>query len=305
MARILVTGGAGFIGSHLTDALLAQGYEVVVLDNLSTGKLSNLPLGARGLTFVNGDVADTSVREYAQGCEAIYHLAAVASVQASVDDPVGTHLANFDGTLNVLEAARMHGVRRVIYASSAAVYGDVATLPVAEDVRLNPLTPYAADKLAGEYYLGFYYRQFGIESIAFRFFNIFGPRQDPSSPYSGVISIFADRVRQDLPLTIFGDGEQTRDYVFVRDLVRILVKGLSASVGHEVVNVGAGKSTSLLQLVQALGEVTGKDIEVSHAPARAGDIRHSLADNQRLQVLLDLRPDTPVVDGLRELLAEA
>lgn len=302
MARILVTGGAGFIGSHLSDSLLAQGHDLVVLDNLSTGKLSNLPLATRGLTFVQGDVADVAMREVAHGCDVIYHLAAVASVQASVDDPVGTHVANFDGTLNMLEAARRHGVRRVVYASSAAVYGDVTRLPVAEDVPLNPLTPYAADKLAGEYYLGFYYRQFGIESIACRFFNIFGPRQDPSSPYSGVISIFADRLRRDLPLTIFGDGEQTRDYVFVRDLVRILAKAMHAPLGHEVVNVGAGRATSLLQLVQALGQVTGKSIEVGHAPARAGDIRHSLADNQRLQALLDERPDTPLVDGLRELL---
>jgi UDP-glucose 4-epimerase len=211
--KVLITGGAGFIGSHLVEQLLAAGNSVRVLDNLSTGKRSNLPTHSQ-LEFIQGDIRDRSlVLDSVRGVQAIVHLAAVASVQASVDDPTGTHETNFDGTLHLLEAARKEQIRRFLYASSAAVYGDNTRLPLVEDEILNPLSPYAADKLAGEYYLRFYHAKFGIETTAFRFFNIFGPRQDPSSPYSGVISIFVERVSQDEPVTLFGDGRQTRDFV--------------------------------------------------------------------------------------------
>ena len=199
-APILVTGGAGFIGSHLVDALLAQGHAVRVLDDLSTGKRSNLPLDNPRLQLLVGDVANAAlVREAVEGCAAVVHLAAVASVQASVDDPVSTHQSNFIGTLNVCEAMREHGVRRVLFASSAAVYGQNGEgEAIAEDTPKAPLTPYAADKLASEHYLDFYRRQHDLQPVVFRFFNIYGPRQDPSSPYSGVISIFTERAATSL-----------------------------------------------------------------------------------------------------------
>ena len=214
-APILITGGAGFIGSHLADALLAKGYAVRVLDNLSTGKPENLPMDHSRIELIEGDVADAAlVQRCMQGCRAVVHLAAVASVQASVDDPVSTHQSNFIGTLNVCEAMRTHGVKRVLFASSAAVYGNNGEgLAIDEDTPKAPLTPYAVDKLASEQYLDFYRRQHALEPVVFRFFNIFGPRQDPSSPYSGVISIFTERAQQALPITVFGDREQTRDFV--------------------------------------------------------------------------------------------
>lgn len=199
--RILVTGGAGFIGSHLVEALLEHGYSVRVLDDLSTGKLSNLPIDRCHLTLVVGDVADAStVARAMKDCTAVVHLAAVASVQASVDDPIATHQSNFIGTLNICEAMRQAGVRRVVYASSAAIYGNnVEGTAISEDTPKNPLTPYAADKLASEHFLDFYRRQHGLEPVILRFFNIYGPRQDPSSPYSGVISIFSERAQKNSP----------------------------------------------------------------------------------------------------------
>lgn len=303
--RILVTGGAGFIGSNLVDALLQAGHQVRVIDNLSTGKLENLPLSHAGLEFINGDITDKAVvDDMVQGVDKIVHLAAIASVQASVDDPIATHQANFDGTLNLLSAAQGQGVRKFVYASSAAVYGDVKTLPVSESVALAPLTPYAADKLAGEYYLDFYARQFGLDALAFRFFNIYGPRQDPSSPYSGVISIFTERAKKGLPITIFGDGAQTRDFVFVGDLVQVLIKGLELPLsGFHVMNVGNGKGTSLLEMASAIESIMGCDIEKRFEAARPGDIRHSRANIDRLRGLLGITPSTPLRKGLETLIA--
>jgi UDP-glucose 4-epimerase len=227
-APILITGGAGFIGSHLCDALLEKGYAVRILDDLSTGKRSNLQLGHPQLELIEGDVADAAlVARAVAGCQAVVHLAAVASVQASVEDPVKTHQSNFIGTLNVCEAMRQHGVRRVLFASSAAVYGNNGEgQSIAEDTPKAPLTPYAVDKLASEQYLDFYRRQHGLEPVVFRFFNIFGPRQDPSSPYSGVISIFCERATSGKPIMVFGDGEQTRDFLYVGDLVQVMVQAL-------------------------------------------------------------------------------
>lgn len=227
-APILITGGAGFIGSHLCDALLDKGYAVRILDDFSTGRRSNLQVDHPRLELIEGDVADAGlVTQAAAGCRAVVHLAAVASVQASVEDPVRTHQSNFIGTLNVCEAMRVHGVRRVLFASSAAVYGNNGEgESISEDTPKAPLTPYAVDKLASEQYLDFYRRQHGLEPVVFRFFNIFGPRQDPSSPYSGVISIFCERAVQGLPITVFGDGEQTRDFLYVGDLVQVMVQAL-------------------------------------------------------------------------------
>ncbi len=305
MAEILVTGGAGFIGSHLVDALLVAGQRVRVLDNLSMGKRNNLPLDNPALQFIEGDVADAQlVVQAVAGCDAVVHLAAVASVQASVDDPVATHQSNFIGTLNVCEAMRLHGVRRVVYASSAAIYGNNGEgVAIDEDTAKSPLTPYAADKLASEHYLDFYRRQHGLEPAVFRFFNIFGPRQDPSSPYSGVISIFTQRAQQGLPISVFGDGEQTRDFFYVGDLVELLMQALGAGQVEPLpVNVGWNQAVSLNQLLAEIGALCGALPQVTHLPARAGDIRHSRADNARLQAQYQLPSQTPLRDGLARLL---
>ncbi|WP_175653499.1 NAD-dependent epimerase/dehydratase family protein [Pseudomonas sp. Marseille-P9899] len=304
-APILITGGAGFIGSHLCDALLEKGYAVRVLDDLSTGKRDNLQLGHPNLQLIEGDVADAAlVNQAAAGCRAVVHLAAVASVQASVEDPVKTHQSNFIGTLNVCEAMRLNGIRRVVFASSAAVYGNNGEgQSIAEDTPKAPLTPYAVDKLAGEQYLDFYRRQHGLEPVVFRFFNIFGPRQDPSSPYSGVISIFCERALSGTPITVFGDGEQTRDFLYVGDLVSVMVQALEmAQVEEGAVNIGLNQATSLNQLLEALRTVLGGLPDVSYGPARSGDIRHSRADNQRLLARFAFPVVTPLAEGLTRLL---
>jgi len=302
--HIVVTGGAGFIGSHLVERLLAAGHRVRVLDNLSTGRRENLPADER-LEFMLGDVCDGSdVGPAVSGCDAIVHLAAVASVQASVEDPVGAHATNLLGTLNLLEAARRRHVPRFIYASSAAIYGDAADGPAAEDCMPRPLSPYAADKLAGEHYLAFYGRKHGIAGTAFRFFNVYGPRQDPSSPYSGVISVFVERACLGEPVTVYGDGRQTRDFVYVADVAEVLCRALErpATVG-EVLNVGRGEECSLLELLHVLERLCGRPIERRFAPPRVGDIVRSCASCERLTRLVGYKPDTPIGDGLAHLWA--
>lgn len=301
--HILVTGGAGFIGSHLVDRLLASGHRVRVLDNLSTGKRANLPTS--GVDFLEGDVADAAdVGRVMNDVEAVFHLAAVASVQASVDDPLSTHAVNLVGTLNLLEAARRNAVRRFLYASSAAVYGDAGELPVSERTPVQPMSPYAADKLAGEHYLGFYARKHGLTTTAFRFFNIYGPRQDPSSPYSGVISIFAERIRHGRGVTIFGDGRQTRDFVYVRDLIDVLTAALDTDQTDGVaINVGRGVECSLLDLLDALERLMGRAVPREYQAPRVGDIVRSCADVRRLRQVFGYVPSTPIETGLADLLA--
>ncbi|MBI3546948.1 MAG: NAD-dependent epimerase/dehydratase family protein [Gammaproteobacteria bacterium] len=301
--NILITGGAGFIGSHLVEKLLADGNKIKVLDDLSTGKRENLPRHA-ALEFIEGDIRDVgSVNRCVAGMNAIVHLAAVASVQASIDDPIRTHQVNFDGTLNLLEAARRLGVKRFVYACSAAVYGDTVNVPVAETLTPNPLSPYAVDKLAGEYYLLHYHRKYDLATTSFRFFNIYGPRQDPSSPYSGVISIFVDRLRRNEAVTIFGDGEQTRDFVYVQDLAALLARTVQGADGvGGVFNVGTGVRHSLLQLLGHLEKLSAKKIERRHVPARLGDIQHSCADVSRLKSIFTQAPSTPFDRGLKNLL---
>ncbi|WDH50537.1 NAD-dependent epimerase/dehydratase family protein [Pseudomonas chlororaphis] len=302
--RVLVTGGAGFIGSHLVDALLARGYAVRVLDDLSTGKVSNLPMDSAALKLVVGDVADAAtLTEAMQGCSAVVHLAAVASVHASVEHPAATHRSNFIGTLRVCEAMIAAGIRRVVFASSAAVYGNNGEgTAIDEDTPTSPLTPYAADKLSSEHYLNFYRRQHGLEPVILRFFNIFGPRQDPLSPYSGVIRIFSERAKSGRPIAVFGDGQQTRDFVYVEDLVKILLQGLEhPQPAADATNVGLGGVTTLNDLITALERISGKPLSVSHAAARSGDIRHSKADNRRLRERFDLGSSTTVAEGLARL----
>ena len=301
--KVLVTGGAGFIGSHLAEKLLSAGAGVRVLDDISTGKRENLPRHD-AMEFIEGDIRDSgSVARCVEGMNAVVHLAAVASVQASIDDPVRTHQVNFDGTLNLLEAARRAGARRFIYACSAAVYGDAAGIPVSEDAAPNPLSPYAVDKLSGEYYLLHYHRKYGLPATSFRFFNIYGPRQDPSSPYSGVISIFMDRLRSNRPVTIFGDGMQTRDFVYVDDLAALLAQAVHGTQGvGGVFNVGTGARNSLLQLLEHLERLSGGKIERRHEPQRLGDIQHSGADVSRLRRVFGDAPATPFDQGLKRLL---
>ncbi|MEO8643912.1 NAD-dependent epimerase/dehydratase family protein [Pseudomonas sp.] len=303
--RILVTGGAGFIGSHLVEALLGKGYKVRVLDNLSTGKVSNLPMDNANLNLVIGDVADGAlVARAMRDCVAVVHLAAVASVQASVDDPVSTHQSNFVGTLNVCESMVKAGIKRVVFASSAAIYGNNGEgTAIHEDTPKSPLTPYASDKLASEYYLDFYRREHGLEPMIFRFFNIFGPRQDPSSPYSGVISIFTKLALAEQSVAIFGDGGQTRDFVYVQDLVSILVQSLEVSEPSPgPVNVGLSRSTSLNDLITELGAATGNPLKVIHHAPRQGDIRHSRANNSRLLERFKLPEPTTIGKGLVQLI---
>lgn len=302
---VLITGGAGFIGSNLVDSLLARGYAVRVLDDLSMGKRSNLPLDNPRLQLLVGSVADAAlVSQAVAGCQAVVHLAAVASVQASVDDPVATHQSNFVGTLNVCEAMREHGVKRVLFASSAAVYGNNGDgQAIDENTPTAPLTPYAVDKLASEQYLDFYRRQHGLEPAIFRFFNIFGPRQDPSSPYSGVISIFIQRAQQGLPIAVFGDGEQTRDFFYVGDLIKVLVLALQLpTVEVGAVNVGLNRATTLNQLLKHIGDGVGSLPAITYGPARDGDIRHSRANNQRLLSRYPFGEPTPMAIGLANLL---
>ncbi|WP_457755074.1 SDR family oxidoreductase [Thermovibrio ammonificans] len=307
---VLVTGGAGFIGSHLVEALLSQGREVVVLDDLSTGKLSNLP-DSSSLEFVKGSVTDEElVRRLFEefNFSSVFHLAAVASVQRSVEEPLYCHKVNCDGTLYLLQSAVSRGVKRFIFASSAAVYGDLPQLPKREDMPVSPLTPYAVDKYASERYVVNSFRLYGLEGVALRFFNVFGERQDPSSPYSGVISIFIDRVKRYLtgePVTvdIFGDGRQTRDFIYVKDVVSALLIAEDRGVPGEVYNVGTGQETSLLELLDYIRDIVGTLPEIRFLPERPGDIKRSVADVSKLEKL-GFSPRFSVKEGLSNLIGE-
>lgn len=302
--RVLVTGGAGFIGSHVVERLVRDGTHVVVLDDLSTGLRSNLPEHPSVALRVGDAVEADAVAEAIAGCGAVVHLAAVASVQRSVEDPIGTHRANLVATLQVLEAARRQGVRRFVYASSAAVYGDAAPLPADEDAPLEPLSPYAIDKLAGERYLRHYVRAFGLEAVALRFFNVYGPRQRADSPYSGVISRFVDRLERDDVVEVHGDGRQTRDFVAVADVADAVVRSLDAPLpdGFVVANVGTGRGTSLLELIESLGAALGRPVRPPrHGPPREGDVRDSRADVARLRSVLGTWSPSELRTGLASL----
>jgi UDP-glucose 4-epimerase len=303
--RYLVTGGAGFIGSHLVDALIAGGNEAIVLDDLSTGHLSNLQPGVK---LVEGDVADVgAVTSAIEGVDGCFHLAAVASVQRSNEDWLGTHRTNLTGTITVLDAARhaRNGTAvPVVYASSAAVYGDAKDLPIAETTPTRPLTAYGADKLGSELHARVASHVHGVPTTGMRFFNVYGPRQDPKSPYSGVISVFAESVLTGRRIGIHGDGGQTRDFIFVGDVVDHLMAAMSTSTAQaRVFNVCTGNATSVLYLAKTLMRAAGRSFEIKHGPARAGDIRESVGDPSRAIAGLGLRAMTPLADGLCTLLA--
>ncbi len=301
MHTYLVTGGCGFIGSHLAEALLAEGHAIRILDDLSTGKLANKPAAAE---LILGDVADEQcVAKAMHGVGGCFHLAAIASVERANQDWLGTHRVNLTGTINVLEAARRTGPVPVVYASSAAVYGDNPALPLSEAAQLRPLSAYGADKLGCELHARVAGLVHGVPSTGLRFFNVYGPRQDPASPYSGVISIFCDRLRAGHAVTIFGDGRQTRDFVFVGDVIRALVAGLrEASVEARVFNVCTGHATSVGELASVIGRTLGVTPDIRFGPARSGDIRASLGDPSGARAALGFVAETGLAEGLARTL---
>jgi UDP-glucose 4-epimerase len=300
MGCFLVTGGAGFLGSHLVDALLSQGHLVRVLDDLSSGHRENLP---RQIQFLPGDITDpTTVEEAFEGIDGCFHLAAIASIVRSNREWLRTHEVNLTGTLNILNQARRLRHRReipVVYASSAAVYGDCGTVPIGEDTPVAPLSAYGADKSACELHARVAGAVHEIPTVGLRFFNLYGPRQDAQSPYSGVIALFADRLRLGEPVEIFGDGEQVRDFTFVGDAVGALERALSAaSTNAPVFNICTGKGTGVRALAETMAELYQTDITACHSPARSGEVRVSIGDPRHAAEQLGFRAETALADGL-------
>jgi len=299
--RVLVTGGAGFIGSHTVEALLEAGAEVVVLDDFSAGKHANLPQHPR-LRVMEGDIRDRSMVEQAlDGVTHVLHLAAQVSVRSSIEAPSASASHNVVGFLTVLDALRRRGIPRLVYASSAAVYGAPRTLPLDEDSPCAPESPYGLEKLINDQYAALFSALYGISALGMRYFNVYGPRQDAASPYAGVISRFAARLKGDEPLTVFGDGLQTRDFVFVKDVAAANVAALRSSATG-VLNIGTGTSVTLLQLIEALARCAGRTPTVKFDPPAAGDIRHSAMRPDRMQGILAYCARTPLHEGLRTLI---
>ncbi len=300
MPEYLVTGGAGFIGSHLVDELLSRGDRVRVVDNLSTGKRRNLA-GTVGVEFVEGDLADIEVaREAVRGVDYVLHQAAIPSVPRSIQDPVASHRANADATLNMLVAARDARVRRLVFAGSSSVYGNAPTLPKHEGMSPSPLSPYALQKLVGEQYCRLYTELYGLETVTIRYFNVFGPRQDPSSPYSGVISLFVSALLDGRQPTIYGDGEQTRDFTYVANVVDGVLRACQApGAAGNVINVATGGHVSLNQLFSILCDQIGAAVEPVYADARSGDVRDSQADISRARAMLRYEPVVSFEDGIQ------
>lgn len=301
MATYLVTGGAGFIGSHLVEELLRRGERVRILDNFSTGRRENLPPGD-ACELVEGDVADAAVAVRAvAGCDFVLHQGAIPSVPRSIKEPLATHRANIDGTVNILVAARDAGVKRVVFAGSSSVYGNSAVLPKREDMRPSPLTPYALQKLVGEQHCQLFTQLYGLETVVTRYFNVFGPRQQPGSPYSGVISLFIEALATNTAPTVYGDGKQTRDFTYVGDVVNGVLRACTApKASGEVINVAAGGRVSLLELIRALQHILGTNVEPLFKPPREGDVHDSQADIFKARQLLEFEPSTLFEDGLRK-----
>jgi UDP-glucose 4-epimerase len=303
MASYLVTGGAGFIGSHLTEELVRRGHRVRVVDSLVTGKRRNLD-HVRGVEFVHGDLADLDVaRAAVNGMEFVLHQAAIPSVPRSVTDPLTSNQANITASLNILVAARDAGVKRLVYAGSSSVYGDTPTLPKREDMPPNPLSPYALQKLVGEEYCRLFTRLYGFETVTTRYFNVFGPRQDPGSPYSGVISLFSSALLEGRRPIIYGDGEQTRDFTYVANVVNgVLAAAEAPNVAGEVMNVATGGRISLNELLRVMNRICGTSLEAVHQAPRAGDVRDSQADISKARALVSYMPIVSFEEGLRRTL---
>ncbi len=301
MASYLVTGGAGFIGSHLSEELVRRGHRVRVADSLITGKRGNLD-HISGVDFLEGDLADLEVaRRAVDGCDYVLHQAAIPSVPRSVKDPLTSNRANVDGTLNVLLASRDAGVKRLVFAASSSAYGDTPTLPKHEKMPTNPLSPYALQKVIGEEYLRMFTRLYGLETVAIRYFNVFGPRQDPTSPYSGVISVFATALLEHRSPTIFGDGTQTRDFTYVANVVDGVLRACEApGASGEVINVATGGRISLNQLFEEMRKVIGGTVSPIYAEGRKGDVRDSQADITKARELLGYEPIVSFEEGLKK-----
>ena len=304
MAIYLITGIAGFIGSSLARAVLAQGDEVRGVDNFSTGKRANLDGIVGKIDLREVDLLDLeAIKNACRGVDYIFHEAAIPSVPKSVLDPLGSNRANIDGTVHLLIAARDAKVKRVVYAASSSAYGDTPTLPKHEGMFPNPNSPYAVAKLAGEYYMTSFYRCYGLETVSLRYFNIFGPRQDPTSPYSGVLAKFITQMLNGEPPTIFGDGAQSRDFTYIQNAVDanlLAIKAPASQAAGKVFNVATGKRANLNQAFQLLKQITGYTGDVKYEPERSGDVKHSLADLSRTEKHLGYKPTIDFEEGLRQ-----
>ena len=298
----LVTGGAGFIGSHIATALVNRGDQVRVLDNLSTGHRANLAHLDGKIEFIEGSITDPEVtRQAMEGVQVVFHEAAIPSVPRSVAEPRFTHEANVEGTFNVLLAAKEAGVKRLVFAASSSAYGDTEVLPKHVEMYPNPLSPYAAQKLFGEFYCQVFAKVYGLETVSLRYFNVFGPRQDPSSPYSGVISKFVTSLLANEPPLIFGDGEQTRDFTYIDNVVSAnLLAAEAPNANGFVVNVGVRDRISLNQLLAELQKILGTNLTPTYAESRAGDVRDSQADIALTEKLLGYKPLVGLAEGLRQ-----
>jgi nucleoside-diphosphate-sugar epimerase len=305
MSTYLVTGGGGFIGSHIVDALLAEGHRVRVLDNFSTGKRDNLASVLGEIELIAGDLRDrAAVQQAMDGVECVLHQAALPSVPRSIRDPITTHEVNATGTLNTLIAARDAGVRRLVYASSSSVYGDTPELPKREGMTPRPRSPYAVSKLAGEQYCRAFASSYELETVCLRYFNVFGPRQDPGSPYAAVIPLFASALLNGGKPRVFGDGQQTRDFTYVANAVRAnLLAATSPKAAGAVCNIACQERTSLLSLLGMLGEITGKQPDPTFEESRPGDVRDSLADLTEARGKLGYEVGVPLREGLRDTVA--
>lgn len=300
--HVLVTGGAGFIGSHIVEALLDRGLRVRVIDDLSTGRLANLDGVRDRIDWIEATLTDfDACRRATEGVDYVFHQAAIPSVPRSVAEPLESHSSGPTATLNILEAARRAGVRRVMFAASSSAYGDTEVLPKHEGMLPNPLSPYAAGKLAGEHYIQVYARTMGLDGVSLRYFNIFGPRQDPSSPYSGVISLFIKAMSNGQRPKIYGDGSQTRDFTFVANAVAANLAAMMhpEPLSGRVLNVGIGRGVSLLELVEALNRILGTRLEPEFLPPRVGDVKDSLASLDRTRAVLGYKPTVDFMEGLK------
>ena len=300
---VLVTGGAGFIGSHIASAMAGQGARVRIIDDLSTGSLQNLREVSGDIDFVEASLTDeTALRRALENVELVFHEAAIPSVPRSVEDPRQTHVACVDATFSLLLAARERNVRRVIYAASSSAYGDQPTLPKEERMLPEPLSPYAVAKLVGEYYCEVFTRVYGLETLSLRYFNVFGPRQDPSSPYSGVVSRFISALLGNERPVIFGDGEQSRDFTFIDNVVQANLSAATTTKGiGQVMNIANGQRVTLNQLLAEIKDLTGKrEVQADYQESRVGDVRHSLADISRAIEFLDFKPQVGLREGLQQ-----